>query len=48
MLERAHGAGIDVEIRIDLDAGDPKATALQHSTDTGNSDALSEAGNDAS
>lgn len=48
VLKGAHGAGIDVQVRIDLDAGDPQATALQHPTDAGDGHALSEAGNDAS
>ena len=48
VLKGAHGAGIDVQIRIDLDAGDPQATTLQHPTDAGDGNALPEAGNDAS
>ena len=47
VLERAHGAGIDVEVRIELLAGDLQAAAFQQAADAGGGDSLPERGNHA-
>jgi len=42
MLERRHGSGIDVEVRIDLDGGDAEAAGLEDDPDAAGRHALPE------
>ena len=46
VLERGHGAGIAVKVRVDLDRGDGKPTSLQENADRGGGHALPEPGDD--
>jgi hypothetical protein len=47
VLERAHGARIDVDVRIELDHGDLEAAGLEDGAERGGGDALAQRGNDA-
>lgn len=44
MLKGTHGAGINVEVRVNLDGGDTETTTLKHPTYAGDCDPLSKAG----
>src|SRR5690606_14491617 len=48
VLERVHGSGIDVEVRVELLHGDREATSTQESTEARGGEALAERGGDAS
>ena len=47
VLKRAHGAGIHVDVRIELDHADLQAARLEDGAERGGCDALAERGNDA-
>jgi hypothetical protein len=47
VLERAHGARIDVDVGIELDHGDPQAAGLQQRAERRRRDALAERRHDA-
>lgn len=46
VLEGAHGPGVDVQVRIDLDGGDAESATLEHPAHGGDGHALAEAGDD--
>src|SRR5690606_29550037 len=41
MLERAHGAGIDVDVRVELDHADPQSAGFENGAKRGRGDAFS-------
>mmetsp|Transcript_127504 Transcript_127504/g.342209 ORF Transcript_127504/g.342209 Transcript_127504/m.342209 type:complete len:514 (-) Transcript_127504:151-1692(-) len=48
VLEGAHGAGVDIQVRVNLDRGDPEPVGLQHHADRRDRGALAQAGDGAS
>jgi hypothetical protein len=46
MLERRHGAGIDIDIGIELEMGDLDAARFENRAQAGGGDALAQAGHD--
>jgi hypothetical protein len=47
VLERVHGARVDVEVGVELLHRDPQATKLEQSAEAGGGESLAEAGGDA-
>ena len=45
VLKRRHRAGIDVDVRIEFDQGDPQASALEQATDRRRCQALTKTRN---
>src|SRR4029077_10584501 len=48
VLERAHRARVDVDVRVELEDADLQAAGLQHRTERGRRDAFAEGRDDAS
>ncbi|KAI1692159.1 hypothetical protein Ddc_23790 [Ditylenchus destructor] len=46
VLERAHGARVDVDVRVELDEGNFEAAGLEKRRERGRCDALAEGGHD--
>jgi len=46
VLERVHGARVDVQVRVELLHGDPQTPRLEQRTQTGGGQALAERGSD--